>query len=1004
MKSSVVKVGGLLSFLSERGVEKRLGRVHGVKEVSVNALTGSALIAYDDELTTPDLLKHAVKAAIETTRHPRSHGPRRPANLTAKGKTNATPPTAAAPPSDAQPNEPVPATLADPTAKPDKAAADATSLPTASRPEPGVATGAQPSPPATSPMIAAKMPAPAGVAPPTASPPSADARSDVAAASPPDHAAHGAKTDSQPLKTGDNPPSDASAPKAAASPPKKAIAASAPAAQLNGAAQEKAPEPTNPAEAIVPASQAEAAVPARAVASPAPPAAADGVAAKDPHASHGGQVDATAQEMGHGGGKDMASMARDMRNRFWIALAFSLPIFVFSPMGLPFTPKPPFGIGLNLFLFPFATAAILYPVWPFLVAAYRAVLSRSANMAVLVILSVGTGYLFSVGATFIWGGQQFYEAAAILLVFILLGHWLEMRARAGASAAISKLMNLTPPKAMVLRQGVEVEISTAEVVVGDTVVIRPGNKIPVDGTVLSGDSQVDESMLTGESMPVAKKPGDTVIGATINKSGAFQYSATKVGADTALAQIVKLVQEAQNSKAPAQLLADRAAQWLVLAAIVTGLVTFGVWFWVLNMPLIFAVTLTITVFVIACPDALGLATPMAIMVGTGLGAENGILFKNAAALEEATKLDVIIFDKTGTLTMGQPEVVDLVLAPEVAEAQLLAAAIAVETGSDHPLAQAILRRAGAVQPPKATGFLNIEGMGAQAELDGKMVYLGNQQLMAQQKIDLAALGAKSTELQGAGRTVVHVAHGGRLLGLIAIADAPRPTAAAAVKALRDRGVEVVMMTGDNLGTAQRIAAGLGIEAVLADVRPGDKASKIKELQAKGKKVGMVGDGVNDAPALTQADVGFAIGAGTDVAIESADIVLMKSDPFDVVGAITLSRATLRKMHQNLWWAVGYNVVAFPLAAGVLYPFLLGPAVAALAMSGSTAVVAANALLLKRTRLAGIGKPRTGEPSPATPGEGTVAASQPAPPGAEGPAPTPMPARPHALAPPAANAA
>ena len=329
MKSSVVKVGGLLSFLSERGVEKRLGRVHGVKEVSVNALTGSALIAYDDELTTPDLLKHAVKAAIETTRHPRSHGPRRPANLTAKGKTTATPPTAAAPPSDAQPNEPVPATLADPTAKPDKAAADATSLPTASRPEPGVATGAQPSPPATSPMIAAKMPAPAGVAPPTASPPSADARSDVAAASPPDHAAHGAKTDSQPLKTGDNPPSDASAPKAAASPPKKAIAASAPAAQLNGAAQEKAPEPTNPAEAIVPASQAEAAVPARAVASPAPPAAADGVAAKDPHASHGGQVDATAQEMGHGGGKDMASMARDMRNRFWIALAFSLPIFVF---------------------------------------------------------------------------------------------------------------------------------------------------------------------------------------------------------------------------------------------------------------------------------------------------------------------------------------------------------------------------------------------------------------------------------------------------------------------------------------------------------------------------------------------------------------------------------------------------------------------------------------------------------------------------------------------------
>ena len=675
-----------------------------------------------------------------------------------------------------------------------------------------------------------------------------------------------------------------------------------------------------------------------------------------PRTQHGGQADATAREMGHGGGTDMQSMARDMRNRFWIALAFSLPIFVFSPMGLPFTPRPPFGIALNLFLFPFATAAVLYPAWPFVVAAYRAILSRSANMAVLVVLSVGTGYLFSVGATFVWGGQQFYEAAAILLVFILLGHWLEMRARAGASAAISKLMNLAPPKAMVLRQGAEVEVSTAEVVAGDTVVIRPGNKIPVDGTVLNGDSQVDESMLTGESMPVAKKAGDTVIGATINKSGTFQYSATKVGADTALAQIVKLVQEAQNSKAPAQLLADRAAQWLVLAAIVTGLATFSVWYWALGATLIFAVTLTITVFVIACPDALGLATPMAVMVGTGLGAENGILFKNAAALEDATKLNVIVFDKTGTLTMGEPEVVELVTAEGVDEKQLLSTAAVVEAGSDHPLAQAILRRAASSQPPKTMGFRNIEGMGAQAELDGKTVFLGNQALMESNKIDLGELGARSKDLQGTGRTVVHVAHGGRLLGLIAIADAPRPTSAAAVKALRDRGIEVAMMTGDNLGTAQRIAAGLGIETVLADVKPGDKASKIKELQSQGKKVGMVGDGVNDAPALTQADVGFAIGAGTDVAMESADIVLMKSDPFDVVGALTLSKATLRKMHQNLVWAVAYNVIAFPLAAGVLFPFLLGPAIAALAMSGSTAVVAINALLLKRTKLAGLHRP------------------------------------------------
>jgi Cu2+-exporting ATPase len=1044
MKTSVLKVGSLLTFLSERGVEKRLSRVNGVKEVSVNALSGSALIAYDEELTTPDLLKLAVKAAIATTIHPRSHAPHRRGTLTAKGKA-ADALHAAPTASDAQPGGPPPATLADPKADPkaksDMAAANATAVSSASKPEPGGATGSQRSTPsanadvaklaaaaqptpAASHTVAAEMQVSAAQNPGASGTPAAgDGQSEVAAASAPDHAAHGAKPNSSPPMTGDTPPPDASALKAEASPPGKpiapaataeasapeeAITAASPSALPDGAAQEKTPAPTPPGAAAAPAAQSAAAVSANGVAPAAPPAPANGAAAKDPHAAHGekkgapppekmggqpapgksngaspdktgghaahgGSSDATAKEMGHGDGKDMKSMARDMRNRFWIALAFSLPVFVFSPMGLPFTPRPPFGIGLNLFLFPFATAAILYPVWPFLVAAYRAVLNRSANMAVLVVLSVGTGYLFSVGATFIWGGQQFYEAATILLVFILLGHWLEMRARAGASAAISKLMNLTPPKAMVLRQGGEVEVSTAEVVVGDTVVIRPGNKIPVDGTVLSGDSQVDESMLTGESMPVAKKPGDTVIGATINKSGAFQYSATKVGSDTALAQIVKLVQEAQNSKAPAQLLADRAAQWLVLAAIVTGLVTFGVWFWVFNMPIIFAVTLSITVFVIACPDALGLATPMAIMVSTGLGAANGILFKNAAALEDATKLTVIVFDKTGTLTMGQPEVVDLVLAPDVTEAQLLLAATAVETGSDHPLAQAILRRAGKAQAPKVTGFLNIEGLGAQAEFEGKTVFLGNQQLMAQQKIDLGALGAKSTELQGAGRTVVHVAHGGRLLGLIAIADAPRPTAAAAVKALRERGVEVAMMTGDNLGTAQRIAAGLGIETVFADVRPGDKASKIKELQAKGKKVGMVGDGVNDAPALTQADVGFAIGAGTDVAIESADIVLMKSDPFDVVGAITLSRATLRKMHQNLWWAVGYNVVAFPLAAGVLYPFLLGPAVAALAMSGSTAVVAVNALLLKRTKLAGI-KPAAGKPAREAPRQGTVAAA------------------------------
>ena len=675
------------------------------------------------------------------------------------------------------------------------------------------------------------------------------------------------------------------------------------------------------------------------------------------HLGHGQQnQDSMAQEMGHGVGHDMTDMVRDMRNRFWIALGFSLPIFALSPMSMDFIKiAPPFGLRLDLVLFLFASAAILYPVWPFVVAAYRAIRAGVANMAVLVVLSVGTGYGFSVGATLIWGGQQFYEASAILLVFILLGHWLEMRARAGASAAIRALMDLAPPKAMVVRDGKEIEVATSAIVAGDIVVIRPGNKIPVDGTVIEGASSVDQSMLTGESMPVDKTVGDTVIGATINKSGTLQYKATKVGADTALAQIVKLVQEAQNSKAPAQLLADRAAQWLVLAAIVVGVGTFAVWFWWMGQPLLFAVSLAITVFVIACPDALGLATPMAIMVGTGLGAANGILFKNASALEDATKLNVIIFDKTGTLTMGQPEVVELVIAADANELQVLAAAAAVEAGSDHPLAQAILRRAGDVGPPKASGFQNIEGKGARADVEGKPILLGNKLLMTDNNIDLSELGPKSSELQGAGRTVVHLAIAGKLTALFAIADAERPTSAAAVKALRDRGIDVVMITGDNQGTAERIAKTMGIENVLADVLPGDKASKVKELQAQGKKVGMVGDGVNDAPALTQADVGFAIGAGTDVAMESADIVLMKSDPFDVVGAIELSRATLRKMHQNLWWAVAYNVIAFPLAAGVLYPFLLGPSIAALAMSGSSALVAINALLLKRTKLTGISR-------------------------------------------------
>ena len=679
------------------------------------------------------------------------------------------------------------------------------------------------------------------------------------------------------------------------------------------------------------------------------------------HSAQGENGDASAQpmsdmmhDMGHGPGMSMQGMANDMRKRFFVAVLFAIPVFLYSPMGSMFGDfAVPFGLDRKLFLFLVATGAIAYPGWPFFIAAWRAARNKVANMATLVVLSVGTGYVFSVGATFFYDGEVFYEAAAVLLVFILLGHWLEMRARAGASDAIRALMDLAPPMATVLRDGVETKVPTAEVLAGETVIIKPGDKIPVDGEILEGGSQVDESMLTGESMPVKKIVGDSVIGATINKSGSFRYKATKVGVDTALAQIVKLVQEAQNSKAPGQLLADQASQWLVLAAIAIGLLTFSVWFWVMGQPLLFALTLTITVFVIACPDALGLATPMAIMVGTGLGAMNGILFKNAAALENATKLTVVVFDKTGTLTLGQPDVVEMVAAPGVTEAQLLATAAAVEKFSEHPLALAVLKRAGSTPTEVAAEFTNIDGQGARATIGGEVVLLGNLKLMQSEGVALETLAAEATRLQAGGRTVVHVARAGKLIGLIAIADAVRPTSKATIAKLQERGVKVAMITGDNQATAERIGKELGIDIVLADVLPGQKASKIKELQAQGHKVGMVGDGINDAPALTQADVGFAIGAGTDVAMESAQVILMKSDPYDVVGAIELSRATLRKMHQNLWWAVGYNVIAFPLAAGVFYPFTLSPEIAALSMSGSSAVVAINALLLKRTKLAGI---------------------------------------------------
>ena len=653
-------------------------------------------------------------------------------------------------------------------------------------------------------------------------------------------------------------------------------------------------------------------------------------------------------------GSDLHAAARDMGRRFFVALAFALPVFIWSPMGLMTPPPTPFGIDRGLWLFVLASGAVIYPGWPFFTAALRSLRRGVLDMAVLVLLSVGTGYGFSIGSTFLFQGPNFYEASAVLLTFILLGHWLEIRARAGASDAMRSLLKLSPPRAVIRRDGAEVELPTAEVVVGDTVIVRPGAKVPVDGEVTEGSSQVDESMLTGESMPVRKDPGARVVGGSINKSGAFVYRATRVGSETALAQIIQLVQQAQNSKAPAQLLADRASQWLVLAAIVIGLLTFGIWFWWLGQTVLFALTLTITVFVIACPDALGLATPMAIMIGTGLGARNGILFKHAEAIEASARLDVVIFDKTGTLTLGRPQVVEVAAAPTHDEASVLALAAAVDVHSEHPLAHAIVERAGPVAE-RAEGFTNIDGQGAQGTVAGRRVLLGNRRLMDASGVVVGALSDTAQRLQSGGRTVIYVGLDNIVVGLIAIADAIRPSSRVTIDALHARVVKVAMITGDNRPTAERVAAELGIDIVLADVLPGGKAQEVIKLQAQGRRVGMVGDGINDAPALTQADVGFAIGAGTDVAIDSADIVLMRSDPYDVVRAIAIARGTLRKMHQNLAWAAGYNILAFPLAAGVLYPFVLSPEVAALSMSGSSVIVAVNALLLRRMRL---------EPAPA----------------------------------------
>ena len=659
----------------------------------------------------------------------------------------------------------------------------------------------------------------------------------------------------------------------------------------------------------------------------------------------------------HGGGMSMDDMVRDMRNRFLVAAVLSVPILLWSPIGrevLGFRVPAPFGLRDDVFSLILSLPVVFYSAWIFFDGAYRALRARTLDMMVLVAVAVAAGWLYSVGVTLTGGGEVFYEAATVLTAFVLLGHWFEMRARGGANDAIRTLLELAPPKAIVIRSGQEVEVPTSEVAVGDLLLVRPGAKIPVDGAVEDGESEVDESMVTGESLPVPKQPGSEVIGASVNVSGSLRVRATKIGADTALAQIVALVQEAQNSKAPGQRLADRAAFWLVLVALIGGSLTFAVWLLAgagVQTALLFA----ITVVVITCPDALGLATPTAIMVGTGLGAKRGVLFKNATALETAARVDTVVMDKTGTLTKGEPEVTDVITAENQDTLRVLALVAAVERESEHPLAAAVVRHADGRQAPRlaATGFRSVAGHGALADVDGHRVIVGNRKLMAEQDVELGGLAARRDELAQTGRTAVFAAVDGQAVAVIGMADAPRDTASAAVAALHEAGVRVVMLTGDNQATARRIADQLGIDEVIAEVLPGDKAAKVAELQQTGRRVAMVGDGVNDAPALAQADVGIAIGAGTDVAIETADIVLMRSDPLDVPTALRIGRGTLRKMRQNLGWAIGYNTIALPIAAGVFMPafgLMLRPEIAALSMSGSSLIVAVNALLLKRLRL------------------------------------------------------
>ncbi|MEA4929352.1 MAG: heavy metal translocating P-type ATPase [Candidatus Limiplasma sp.] len=660
---------------------------------------------------------------------------------------------------------------------------------------------------------------------------------------------------------------------------------------------------------------------------------------------------------------------RTLWTKFIFAAAFSLPLLYIAMAPMLTGVALPFPEALHPMHHPLRYALtellLVLPVigvgYRFYTVGYRALWQRSPNMDSLIAVGTTAAFGYSLYNVFqIAAGNHaavdalYFETAGVIITLILLGKSLEAMSKGRTGEAIKKLMGLAPKTATVLQNGQEQEIPIDEVEIGDTVVVRPGASIPVDGTVLDGHTAIDESMLTGESMPVDKQAGDPVYAASLNTTGAIRFRAEKVGGDTALGQIIRLVEDAQGSKAPIAQLADVVSGYFVPAVVGIALAAGLAWFFGTGGDVRFALTIFISVLVIACPCALGLATPTAIMVGTGKGAEHGILIKGGEALETAHTVNTIVFDKTGTLTAGKPTVTDVLPLDDRDADALLTLAAAAETASEHPLGQAIVQAAKAkgLSLPNVEQFQSITGMGIEAMLDGRRVLAGSRKLMETRGVPLAQAEAEADRLADEGKTPMYIAADGQLAGLVAVADVLKPSSREAVASLHALGIQVVMLTGDNRKTAQAIARQAGIDRVLAEVLPQDKANEVKALQAEGRKVAMVGDGINDAPALVQADIGIAIGSGTDVAMESADIVLMRSDLRDVPTAIELSKRTIRNIKQNLFWAFGYNVIGIPIAAGVLHLFggpLLNPIFAAAAMSLSSVSVLTNALRLKRFR-------------------------------------------------------